>query len=57
MIWGCENVTSIKDFVRRPKAAHNAINVSQLLVKKEITAFDHPPYSPHLATCDFWFSG
>jgi len=33
--------------------AYNAIGVRQLLVKKEITALDHPPYSPDLATCDF----
>ena len=34
--------------------AHKAISVRQLLVKKQITALDHPPYSPHLASWDFW---
>ena len=34
--------------------AHNAISVRQLLVKKQITALDYPPYSPDLAPCDFW---
>ena len=33
--------------------AHKAIRVRQLLVKKQITALDHPPYSPDLAFCDF----
>jgi len=49
----CENGTSTKDFVGRPKAAHYAIIVRQLLVKKEITAFDHPLYSVDLRPCDF----
>ena len=34
--------------------AHKAISVRQLLVKKQIRALDHPPYSPDLAPCDFW---
>ena len=34
--------------------AHNAISVRQLLVKKQVTVLDHPPYSPDLAPCDFW---
>ena len=34
--------------------AHNAISVKQLLVKKEVTTLDHPPYSSDLAPCDFW---
>ena len=34
--------------------AHKAISVRQHLVKKQITALDHPPYSPDLAPCDFW---
>ena len=34
--------------------AHKAISVRQLLVKKQITALDHPPYFPDLAPCDFW---
>ena len=33
---------------------HKAISVRQLLVKKQITALDHPPNSPDLASCDFW---
>ena len=31
-----------------------AISVRQLLVKKQITALDHPPFSPDLVPCDFW---
>ena len=34
--------------------ARKAISVRQLLVKKQIRALDHPPYSPDLAPCDFW---
>ena len=34
--------------------AHKAISVKQLLVKKQITALDHLPYSPDLMPCDFW---
>ena len=34
--------------------ALNVISVRQLLVKKEITALDHPLYFPDLAPCDFW---
>ena len=34
--------------------AHKTISVRQLLVKKQITALDHPPYFPDLAPCDFW---
>ena len=34
--------------------AHNAVSVRQLLVKKQIAALNHPPYSPYLAPCDFW---
>ena len=34
--------------------ARKAISVRQLLVKKQITALDHPPYSPDLTPCDFW---
>ena len=33
---------------------HKAISVRQLLVKKQITALDHPLYSPDLVACDFW---
>ena len=34
--------------------AHNALSVRQLLVTKQVTALDHPSYSPDLAPCDFW---
>ena len=34
--------------------AHNAVSARQLLVKKQIAALDHPPYSPDLASCAFW---
>ena len=33
--------------------AHKAISVRQFLVKKQITALDHPPYFPDIAPCDF----
>ena len=33
--------------------AHNALSVRQLLVTKQVTALDHPSYSPDLAPCDF----
>ena len=34
--------------------AHSAVSARQLLVKKQIAALDHPPYSLDLASCDFW---
>lgn len=34
--------------------AHTALSVRQFLANKQITALDHPPYSPDLAPCDFW---
>ena len=34
--------------------AHNAVSMRQFLVKKQIAALDHPPFSPNLAPCDFW---
>ena len=34
--------------------AHKAISVRQLLLKKQVTALDHPPYSPDLAPCGIW---
>jgi hypothetical protein len=33
----------------------DALRVCEFLSKKSITKMDHPPYSPDLATCDFWF--
>ena len=35
--------------------AHTALSVKQFLVMKEITMLHHPPYSPDLAPCDFFF--
>jgi histone-lysine N-methyltransferase SETMAR len=35
--------------------AHDALRVRKFLAKKSITKMDHPPYSPDLAPCDFWF--
>jgi len=32
---------------------HNESSVKQFLAKKNITVFEHPPYSPDLAPCDF----
>ena len=34
--------------------AHTALSVKQFLVLKEITTLHHPPYSPDLASCDFF---
>jgi hypothetical protein len=34
--------------------AHDALPVRKLLAKKKIMKLDHPPYSPHLAPCNFW---
>ena len=34
--------------------AHNALSVKQFLVNKNITVFEHPPYSPGLAPCYFY---
>jgi hypothetical protein len=34
--------------------AHSSLRVSQFLAGKGISGTDHPPYSPDLATADFW---
>jgi len=34
--------------------AQNALSVKQFLANKNITVFEHPPYSPDLAPCDFY---
>jgi len=33
--------------------AHTALSVKQFLSNKNITVFEHPPYSPDLAPCNF----
>ena len=33
---------------------HNSILVTEYLTKMGIKTVLHPPYSPDLATCDFW---
>ena len=33
---------------------HNSILVTDYLTKMDIKTLPHPPYSPHLAPCDFW---
>jgi histone-lysine N-methyltransferase SETMAR len=33
---------------------HSSLRVLQLLAGKGISATDHPPYSPDLASADFW---
>ena len=35
--------------------AHNALSVKKFLTKHKITVLVHPPYSPDLASCDFFF--
>ena len=36
-------------------SAHTASSVKQFLVLKEFTTLHHPPYSPYLAPCYFFF--
>jgi histone-lysine N-methyltransferase SETMAR len=36
---------------------HNAKKITGKLQKKRITRAPHPPYSPDLSPCDFWFFG
>ena len=33
---------------------HTALSVQKFLTEKQIPTFDHPPYSPDLASCDFF---
>ena len=35
--------------------AHNALSVKKFLMKHKLTVLEHPPYSPDLASCDFFF--
>ena len=35
-------------------AVHNSIIVTDYLTKMGIKTIPHPPYSPDLASCDFW---
>ena len=35
--------------------AHRSFKVSQFLAKNNMTVIPHPPYSPDLAPCDFFF--
>ena len=35
--------------------AHNTLSVKTFLTKHKITVLEHPPYSPDLAPCDFFF--
>jgi histone-lysine N-methyltransferase SETMAR len=34
---------------------HNALSIKQCLTNKNITVLGHPPYSPDLAPCKFYF--
>jgi hypothetical protein len=34
--------------------AHNALSVNTFLAKHKIPVLEHPPYSPDLASCDFF---
>jgi histone-lysine N-methyltransferase SETMAR len=36
---------------------HNAKKITGKLQKKHITRAPHPPYSPDLSPCNFWFFG
>ena len=35
--------------------AHNALSGKTFLTKHKITVLEHPPYSPDLAPCDFFY--
>jgi transposase len=35
--------------------AHTALSIQEFLAKKKIPVVPHPPYSPDLAPCDFFF--
>jgi histone-lysine N-methyltransferase SETMAR len=34
---------------------HDMFRVCKFLANNSNTKIDHPPYSPNLAPCDFWF--
>lgn len=36
---------------------HNGSKVTQFLADKKINRIPHPPYSPDMSPCDFWFFG
>jgi hypothetical protein len=36
---------------------HNAKKITRKLQQKHITRAPHPPHSPELSSCDFWFFG
>ena len=36
--------------------AHRSFKVSQCLAKNNMTVIPHPPYTPDLAPCDFFYS-
>ena len=35
--------------------AHTALSICQFLAERNIATLEHPPYSPDLAPCDFFF--
>jgi histone-lysine N-methyltransferase SETMAR len=35
--------------------AHNALSVKTFLAKQKIPVLEHPPHSPDLAPCDFFY--
>ena len=35
-------------------SAHNALSIRQFLAERNVTVLDYPPYSPDLASCDFF---
>jgi len=66
-----EVLTNLREWVRRRRPemwkngswvlhqdnapAHNALSVQMFLMKHKITLLEHPPYSPDLAPCDFFY--
>ena len=66
-----EVLTNLREWVRRRRPemwkngswilhqdnapAHNALSVKTFLTKHKVTVLKHPPYSPGLAPCNFFF--
>jgi hypothetical protein len=38
-------------------ACHNGHKITDTLTAADIARAPHPPYSPYLSPCDFWFFG
>ena len=47
-------MTAQRHFNQNNAPVHNSILVTDYLTKMGINTVPRPPYSPHLAHCDFW---